>query len=133
MPLIILLFTILSVLNGEPVKKEKAVQDDPMANCIQKSSFQWGSNCKSCYNSSKSYRVNLKNVCSEKIDVKVVVQERTKRWRSFYLNNMAPGDTISGYACEGTGKYVFWTKAAGDNNIVFPTDEEIANDLSFGK
>ena len=105
----------------------------PMARCLQKSSFQWGSNCSACYNSTKSYRINLKNVCTGKIDVKVAVQERTNRWRTFNLNNMAPGDTISGYACEGTGKYVFWARVAGDNTIVFPTDEEISKDFGTAK
>jgi hypothetical protein len=77
--------------------------------------------------------VNLKNVCSEKIDVKVAVQERSNRWRTFNMNNMAPGDTISGYACEGTGKYVFWTRQAGDKTIEFPSDEEISKDMGSGK
>ena len=99
MPSIILLLTILSVLTGNPVVNTELQQDDPMARCLQKSSFQWGTNCNACINSTKSYRVNLKNVCTEKIDVKVAVQERTNRWRTFNLNNMAPGDSISGYAC----------------------------------
>ncbi len=105
-------------------------QDDPLAQCLKKSSSEWASNCGACYNSSKSYRINLKNVCTDNLDVKIAVQERTRRWRTFSQNNMAPGDTISSYACEGTGKYVFWNRKAGDKTIVFPTDEEIENEFS---
>jgi hypothetical protein len=43
---------------------------------------------------------------------------------------MQPNDTISAYACEGTGKWIFWTRAAGDNTVVFPTDEEIEKEFS---
>ncbi len=103
------------------------------AECLKKSSSEWGSKCGSCYNSSKSYRINLKNVCEVNIDVKVAVQEKTSRWRTFSQNNLAPGDTISAYACEGTGKYVFWSKHAGDKTVVFPTDEEIEIEFAQGK
>ncbi len=105
-------------------------QDDPLSQCLKKSSSEWASTCGSCYNSSNSYRINLKNVCTENLDVKVAVQERTKRWRTFSQNNLAPGDTISSYACEGTGKYVFWNRKAGDKSIVFPTDEEIEKEFA---
>ena len=133
MPSFIILISLLSVLFGNPSTNSKLQQDDPMARCLEKTSFEWGSTCNSCYNSTKSYRVNLKNVCKEKIDVKVAVQERTNRWRTFNLNNMAPGDSISSYACEGTGKYIFWTRQAGDKNIVFPTEEEIEKEYNPGK
>jgi hypothetical protein len=72
-------------------------------------------------------------VCAENIDVKVAVQERTMRWRTFSQNNMAPGDSISGYACTGTGKYIFWSRTAGDKTVVFPTDEEIEKEYSPSK
>ena len=122
---IIALFIIFSV---QPAMSQN--QEDAANQCLKKSSSEWASNCGSCYNSSKSYRINLKNVCSESQDVKVAVQERSKRWRTFTQNNLAPGDTISSYACEGTGKYVFWNRKAGDKTIVFPTDEEIEKEFA---
>src|SRR5688500_8453099 len=78
-------------------------EQEDYATCLAKSSSAWASTCGSCINSSKTYRINLKNVCDEKLDVKLAVQERSMQWKTYNLNNMAPGDTISGYACEGTG------------------------------
>jgi D-lyxose ketol-isomerase len=76
-------------------------------------------------------KINLKNVCTETLDVKIAVQEKSMRWRTYNQLNMAPGDTISAYACEGTGKYMFWAKKTGDNTILFPSDQEI--DIEFSK
>lgn len=115
--------TLSAQTDNNPVK-------DKYAECLKKSSSAWGSNCGSCYNSAKSYRINLKNACDDKIDVKVAVQERSNRWRTFNKNNMMPGDSISSYACEGTGKYVFWTRRAGDNTITFPTEDEIDKEFA---
>ena len=98
--------------------------------CLVKSSSEWGSNCGSCYSSVNSYRINLKNTCDYNLDVKLAVEETTNRWRTFVVNNLVPGDSISGYACDGTGKYVFWTRTAGDKSILFPSDEEIGHEFS---
>jgi hypothetical protein len=38
---------------------------------------------------------------------------------------MAPKDTMIAYACEGTGKYLYWARKADDTSIFFPTDEAI--------
>jgi hypothetical protein len=128
----LLLISFIVTLNFFPNQFASSSQDveDKYAECLKKSSSSWGSNCGSCYNSSKSYRINLKNTCTEKLDVKVAVQERSMKWKTFNQINLAPGDTISAYACEGTGKYVFWTRKAGDNNIIFPTDAEIETQFS---
>jgi hypothetical protein len=129
MPHIAIIF-ILALFAGDPVQPTGNFQEDPTAQCLKKTSSEWGSTCGSCYNSTKSYRVNLKNVCTDNLDVKVAVQERANRWRTFNQNNLAPGDSISSYACEGTGKYIFWTRKTGDKTIVFPTDEEINKEFS---
>lgn len=129
MPSFIAILVLFLLQFGNPVVNLQN-PEDPLSKCLQKSSSEWASNCGSCYNSSKSYRVNLKNVCKDNLDVKVAVQERSRRWRTFTQNNMAPGDSISSYACEGTGKYVFWNRVAGDKTIVFPTDEEIEKEFS---
>ncbi len=127
----IILFTLLNGFVSIPGNETAFVQDSN--ECLKKSSSEWGSNCGACYNSSKSFRVNLKNVCQENIDVKVAVQEKTMRWRTFNQNNLAPGDSISAYACEGTGKYIFFTRKAGDKTIVFPADDEVEKDYSPAK
>lgn len=130
MKLFTYLFFFMVAMNALPVAGQTSNQDDKYAECLKKSNSNWGSNCGSCYNSSKSYRINMKNVCEEKLDIKLAVQERSMRWKTFNQNNMMPGDSISGYACEGTGKYVFWTRKAGDNTVVFPTDEEVEKEFT---
>jgi hypothetical protein len=125
---------ILFFVYATPVANDfPATEQEEYATCLAKSSSAWASNCGMCINSSKSYRINLKNVCDEKLDVRLAVQERSMQWKTYNLNNMAPGDTISGYACEGTGKYVFWTRKAGDNTIIFPTEAEIEQEFSRKK
>ena len=93
--------------------------------CLTKKSSVWGEKCSQCMNYNDSYRVNLINVCKDTIDVKVAVQENTKRWRTFLRSNLAPSDSVSAYACIGTGKYIYWAKKAGDKAVSFPTDEVI--------
>jgi hypothetical protein len=129
------IFTIMIwafLLGGNPEQKSPVSAFQGTEQCLTKSSSEWGSPCGSCYSSSKSYRINLRNTCNAPIDVKLAVQEKSNRWRTFILNNMAPGDSISGYACEGTGKYVYWTRSAGDRTILFPTDEEIGKEFTPG-
>jgi hypothetical protein len=129
--LAILLISLFSVYSFVPGNNNMIPQEG--TECLKKSSSEWGSNCGACYNSSKSYRVNLKNICKENIDVKVAVQEKTMRWKTFNQNNLPPADSISAYACDGTGKYVFWTRKAGDKTIVFPTDDEIEKEYAPSK
>jgi hypothetical protein len=129
--LTIILFSLINGLVSFPGINSVTIQESN--ECLKKSSSEWGSNCGACYNSSKSYRVNLKNVCTENIDVKVAVQEKTMRWRTFNQNNLAPGDSISAYACEGTGKYIFFTRKAGDKTIIFHTDDEVEKDYAPDK
>ena len=100
-------------------------QGDQYSNCMKKTSSKWADNCQQCYSSTNSYRVYLTNVCEEMLDVKIGVQENTKKWRTFLITKVAPKDSISGYACVGTGKFIFWARKTGDKEIVFPTDEEI--------
>jgi len=121
-----LIIAVIFTLSG----LKSFAQDNPTEKCLKKTSSEWASTCASCYNSTKSYRVNLQNICNETLDVKVAVQEKSNRWKTFNQNNLAPNDSISSYACEGTGKYVFWTRKAGDKTIVFPTDEEIMKEYS---
>src|SRR6187402_1485498 len=100
------ILTFISILwlglfdfSGKNHRDTSFANQEDLSTCLQKSSSVWGSNCGSCYSYSKSYRINLKNVCTETLDVKVAVQEKSMRWRTYNQLNMAPGDTISAYAC----------------------------------
>ncbi|HKR06724.1 MAG TPA: hypothetical protein VJY62_18965 [Bacteroidia bacterium] len=104
---------------------QETEQGDAYSNCLKKTSSKWADNCQQCFSSSNTYRVYLTNVCQETLDVKIGAQETTKKWRTFIRTTLAPGDSVSAYACVGTGKYIFWARKAGDKEIVFPTDEEI--------
>ena len=101
--------------------------------CLEKTSSEWGSNCSACMNSKESYRVNLRNKCEVSLDVVVAVKEKSNRWRTFRVNNLAPGDSVSAYACDGAGKYTFWSRNAGDNKTILPTDDEIQLEMNSKK
>lgn len=119
--LIILLFTIPFANAQEQVRPEE---------CLIKSSSEWGSSCSACTNSTETYRINLRNQCEISLDVIVAVKEKNGRWRTFRRNELAAGDSISAYACQGAGKYQYWCRAAGDKQVILPTDEEIQKQLS---
>jgi hypothetical protein len=123
----ILLILNLGIFNHSPFSEYDQNE------CLVKTSSEWGSNCSACMNSKGSYRVNLRNECGTNLDVVVAVKEKTNRWRTFRVNNLAPGDSVSAYACDGAGKYTFWTRNAGDNKTMLPTDEEIQIEMSEKK
>jgi hypothetical protein len=104
---------------------QETEQGDAYSNCLKKTSSKWADNCQQCFSSANTYRVYLKNICKENLDVKIGVQETTKKWRTFMRTNLAPDDSVSAYACVGTGKYIFWARKAGDKEVIFPTDEQI--------
>ena len=104
---------------------------DAYSNCLKKTSSKWADNCQQCFSSSNTYRVYLTNICKDTLDVKIGVQETTKKWRTFIHTKLTPADSVTAYACVGTGKYIFWARKAGDKEIIFPTDEEI--NLKYAK
>lgn len=93
--------------------------------CIKKIGSEWGEQCVDCKVYKDSYRVKLKNECSDSVDVMICVQESNKTWKRFMFHAMAPNDSMVAYACEGTGKYLKWAKKAGDKSVVFPTIDEV--------
>lgn len=99
--------------------------------CLMKSSSVWASDCEQCLMDGNTYRINMQNICERQIDVRLAVQEKTMRWKVFNFMNIAPGDTLSGYACDGTGRYVYWTRVANDASVVFPDEREI--ELQFNR
>ena len=92
--------------------------------CLVKYKSEWGEATTRC-NGPDTYKVYLRNSCTESIDVLVCVQEADKSWRPFSHNGMAPSDSMVGYACKGTGKYLWWARKAGDMEILFPTIDEV--------
>lgn len=98
---------------------------EDVSSCIVKFDAKWGQDCKQCSQSDKSYTVYFRNECSRILDVKLAVQESDLRWRTYTRLSIRPDDIISGYACQGTGRYLYWVRKTGDTAIHFPTDEEI--------
>lgn len=93
--------------------------------CIVKTRSAWGLKQFQCTKWVDSYAVTLKNNCKYPLDVMVCVQESNKHWRNFNFTGLASNDTLVAYACEGTGKYLYWTKRAGDTETKFPTIQEV--------
>ena len=55
----------------------------------------------------------------------VAVQEEDKSWNCKTVTSIAHNVEFSHYACKGVGKYLWWTKLAGDESIIFPTPAEV--------
>ncbi len=110
-----------------------SAQDQSFADCLQKTSSRWGAPCEHCQSYvdgykrdfSGTYQLDLKNICREVVEVKVAVQEKNGTWRTFPVRALGPNEQMSAYACEGTGKYLYWVRRANDTEIVLPTDREI--------
>jgi len=93
--------------------------------CLEKYDSKWDTECSNCMVSTGTYKVSLRNVCAERIDCMVCVQEKYKNWRCYTQLSLAPKDTIYGYACKGAGRYLYWVKRAGDSQTSFPSVEEV--------
>lgn len=95
------------------------------SDCVKKYKAEWGRTCSACKQEGNTYTVFLRNECNQAVDVKCAVQEIEKKWRTFTRLNLNPKDSMSAYACNGAGKYLYWVRKAGDKTISFPTDEVI--------
>lgn len=93
--------------------------------CIVKYKYEWGQPGSQCKEFSKSYTVYFRNECYKKIDAKCAIQETDKRWKTFTKLSLGYNETFSGYACNGTGKYLYWAKESSDKSVALPSDEEI--------
>src|SRR5436190_21250179 len=115
----LLVFTFVMIT----IKWSKGIDD--VNKCIVKYNYEWGKPGSQCKESSKTYTVYFRNECYKKLDAKCAVQETDKRWKTFTRLAMGYNDTLVGYACSGTGKYLYWAKSSDDMSIALPTDEEI--------
>lgn len=108
-------------------------QDQSYADCLVKTQSRWGAPCEHCFNYTESYKrdfsgtyqIDLRNSCRDLIEVKVAVQEKNGTWRTFPVRALGPEESMSAYACEGSGKYLYWVRRANDTEIVLPSDREI--------
>lgn len=106
------------------------------ADCLVKTNSKWGAPCDKCESYTEGYKrdfsgtyqVQLKNVCNDIIEVKLAVQEKNGEWRTFPVRSLTPQETFDGYACHGTGKYVYWVRKVNDTEIILPTDREILSE-----
>jgi len=106
------------------------------ADCLTKTSSKWGAPCEKCElytegykrDFSGTYQVQLRNTCNEIIEVKLAVQEKNGDWRTFPVRALAPQESLNGFACQGTGKYVYWARAISDTEILLPSDREIISE-----
>ena len=111
-------------------------QDQSYADCVVKTNSRWGAPCENCEkyregykrDNSGTYQIELRNACSETIEVKVAVQEKNGIWRTFPIKVLGPEETMEAYACEGSGKYLYWVRRLDDTEIVLPSDQEILSE-----
>jgi hypothetical protein len=123
----------LSILAAGLLAFASNAQDQSYADCVTKSNSSWGKPCAKCeaytevYKRDYSgvYQIELKNTCSEQIEVKVAMQEKNGKWRTFPIRALAAGETMMAFACNGTGKYLYWARRLQDTEIVLPSDHEI--------
>lgn len=123
-----MLFLSIILLSGTALLYSFTIGDDYDRNwndCLKKYRSEWGQPCKQCTYNPDIYTVYFKNVCELNIDVLISIQEESSTWNCYYFNDLAPEDSVSGFACKGTGKFLYWVKKAGDTNITFPTCTEV--------
>jgi hypothetical protein len=108
-------------------------QDQDAADCVVKTSSRWGATCEKCEmykdlykrDYSGTYQIELTNTCSEAVEVKVAVQEKNGVWRTFPVKMLKPTEKMQAFACQGSGKYLYWVRRLNDTEIVLPSDQEI--------
>ncbi|MFN3874833.1 MAG: hypothetical protein ACK4L7_02840 [Flavobacteriales bacterium] len=113
--------------------RASAQSDLGAAECLVKTSSRWGAPCDHCErytdgwkrDFSGTYQLELKNTCRDIIEVKVAVQEKNGTWRTFPVKALPPGETMAAFACEGSGKYMYWARRVNDTEIVLPSDRDI--------
>lgn len=125
----ILIFTFIAIVFiSLSFTKSNNLQEKSWNNCVEKYRTEWSQPCDKCTYSEDIYKAFYKNICDQKVDILIALQERDKKWNCFYRFNIAPNDTTFGFACKGTGKSLYWVREAGDKQTSFPTKEEINRD-----
>ena len=101
--------------------------------CVEKIDSKWGEYCdnfeyykegfKRSYD--ETYQATFQNVCGEKVELKVAMQEKNEVWRTFPIKVLGPEETFTAYACKGSGKYMYWVRRLDDRETLLPSDREI--------
>lgn len=112
-----------------------SAQDQTYSDCVVKVGSAWGEVCDKCEaykgyrrDYSGTFRIDLKNVCKETVELKVAVQENNGSWRIFPIRTLPADQMTTAFACNGTGKYLYWVRRLNDTEIVLPTDTEILSE-----
>ena len=108
-------------------------QDQSYSGCLTKTDSKWGAPCEKCEfykenfkrDFSGTYQIDLQNVCSDMIEVKVAMQEKSGTWRTFPVKALMPQEKMIAFACQGTGKYLYWARRVNDTEVLLPSDHEI--------
>lgn len=111
-------------------------QDQNYSNCVVKSASKWGAVCEKCEmykeqfkrDYAGTYTIELTNTCSETVEVKVAVQEKNGTWRTFPVKVLKPTEKMEAFACQGSGKYLYWVRRLNDTEIILPSDAEIVQE-----
>lgn len=108
-------------------------QDQSYADCLVKTASTWGAPCDKCEyykdgykrDFSGTFQIDLRNTCRDVVEVKMAMQEKGGTWRTFPVKALGPEESMHGYSCQGTGKYMYWVRKVNDSEIVLPSDQEI--------
>lgn len=111
-------------------------QDQDYASCVVKTSSRWGAVCEKCEMYTErykrdyagTYQIELTNTCSEAVEVKVAVQEKNGVWRTFPVKTLHPTEKMDAFACQGSGRYLYWVRRLNDTEIVLPSDQDILSE-----
>ncbi len=113
-------------------------QDSSYSDCIMKQQSRWGEACERCEaytadlkrDNSGTFQVKLENTCRDIVEIKVATQEKNGNWRTFPVKALGPNESMNAYACEGTGKYMYWVRRVNDHEIILPSDKDIITQYS---
>ncbi len=122
---LILISIILPIMLAFVTVTKPNYQEIDVTNCLEKYASAWGEDCPKCQFKKDTYKVKLKNICTEAIDVVVCVQEADKTWRYSLFNGVPPKDSVIAYACKGTGKYLKYVRKAGNKEVILPTADQV--------
>ena len=111
-------------------------QDRDYSECVIKEKTAWGVKCEKCeyYKDSyvrsydETFVLTLKNVCTEAVELKVAMQEKSGKWRTFPVKFLQHNESFDAYACKGSGRYLYWVRRADDTELLLPTDSEILSE-----
>ncbi|MCW5897877.1 MAG: hypothetical protein KIT10_01300 [Flavobacteriales bacterium] len=122
--LVILSFAMVAAVNA---------QDQSYSDCLMKVGSKWGAPCEKCEYYKEGYKrdfsgtfiLEMRNTCREMIEVKMAMQEKGGTWRTFPVKALAANESMEAFACQGTGKYLYWVRRVNDTEIILPSDQEI--------